>query len=131
MMSAKNRVNPDYYKLAGRDPQDRIPPLRDKQLFARQHAMDGGPAGTFIPGGGHAPGAMGMKQGMASGSKKAATSHSGTRSMASTRPVAGAFGREGAGPGAKRKTKSATTPTKARGTKRTTKKARGKAKRAA
>jgi len=120
MMSAKNRVNPDHYKLAGRDPQDRIPPPKDKQMFARQHARDGGQRRNFIPGGDHPLGAMGMKQGMASGSKKAASSHYGTRAMASTRPVAGAFGREGSEPRAKREKKAARTRTQAR---RTAKKA--------
>lgn len=116
MMSAKNRVNPDYYKLAGRDPQDRIPPPKDKHLFARQRAMDGG---NFFPGGDRAPGAMGTKEGMASGGQKAATSHYGTRAMASTRPVAGAFGREGAESAVKRKKKGGTAGTKSRGTTRT------------
>ena len=49
---------------------------------------------NVMPGDDHTVGAMGAKQGMASGSQKAATSHYGTRAMPSTRHAAGAFGRE-------------------------------------
>ena len=116
-MSSKNRVNPDHYKLAGRDPQgETIAHDRARQMLGvqRSRARSGNP----VPGGDHAVGAMAAKEGMASGSKKAATSHYGTRAMPATRRAAGAFGREDSrGSAAKRKNRKSATTT--RSTKRT------------
>jgi hypothetical protein len=127
-MSSKNRVNPDHYKVAGRDPQgETIQHDRAKQMLGVQRSRARN--GNLIPGRDHPVGAMSAKQGMASGSQKAATSHYGTRAMPATRGAAGAFGREDArGSAAKRKGKKTTT------TRRTTKRksaTRGKSRRAA
>jgi hypothetical protein len=44
-MSSKNRVNPDHYKIAGRDPQAGRPSLgREKQAAARREAGRAGAA---------------------------------------------------------------------------------------
>jgi hypothetical protein len=126
-MSSKNRVNPDHYKLAGRDPQgETIRHDRARQMLGVQRSRTR--TGNPMPGGDHAVGAMAAKQGMASGSKKAATSHYGTRAMPATRGTAGTFGREDPrGSAAKRKGQKTTTT-------RTTKRksaTRGKNRRAA
>ena len=98
-MSSKNRVNPDHYQQAGPDPQGEALNAPDqKQILERERAARPSirPA-NFIPGGDRAPGQKAAKVGMVASSQKTATSHSGTRSMAATRRVPGAFGREGAG----------------------------------
>lgn len=51
-MSNKNRVNPDHYKVAGRDPQgENLNPERNRQMFGREKARQRAkhPA-NFIPG---------------------------------------------------------------------------------
>jgi hypothetical protein len=130
-MSNKNRVNPDHYKLAGRDPQgETIRHDRARQMLGTQRSRSRG--GNFIPGAeDHHVGAMAAKHGMKSDSTKAATSHYGTRAMPSTRGAAGAFGRE---PGSEPRVKRKKTTTSTRATKNassTRAKARGKGKRAA
>ncbi len=130
-MSNKNRVNPDHYKLAGRDPQgETIRHDRARQMLTTQRSRSRG--ANMIPGGDHEVGAMAAKQGMKSGSKKAATSHYGTRAMPSTRGAAGAFGREpGSEPRVKRKKSTTTSKRAAKSASSTRPKARGKSKRAA
>jgi hypothetical protein len=56
-MSNKNRVNPDYYRQAGRDPQgETLNQERQKQLLARERASrPPSSSGNFIPGGDRAP----------------------------------------------------------------------------
>jgi len=52
-MSNKNRVNPDYYRQAGRDPQgETLNQERQKQLLARERASrPSSSSGNFIPDG--------------------------------------------------------------------------------
>jgi hypothetical protein len=113
-MSNKNRVNPDHYKLAGRDPQgETFTPERNREAFGRAVARqrDGrGSRANYIPGappvgGSPAPkgisrrsNGMGMqlsdKRGVKSTSAKQGTSRHGIAPSPQTAPVAGAFGRE-------------------------------------
>ncbi len=113
-MSNKNRVNPDHYKVAGRDPQgEDFTPDLNRQAFGRETARlrDGRTAiANFIPGAapvGEAPpngavrGSRGMgmqasaKRGVKSTSEKEGSSRHYTAPSPQTAPVAGAFGKEG------------------------------------
>ena len=74
-MSNKNRVNPDHYKVAGRDPQgEDFTPDLNRQAFGRETARlrDGGTAtANFIPGA--APVGEAPPNGAVKGSKGAGT----------------------------------------------------------
>lgn len=112
-MSNKNRVNPDHYKVAGRDAQgENFTPGLNRQAFGREIARlrHGRTTTNFIPGAapvGEAPpnGAargnkgMGMqasaKRGVKSTSQKQGSSRHYTAPSPQTAPVAGAFGKEG------------------------------------
>jgi hypothetical protein len=87
-MSNKNRVNPDHYKVAGRDPQgEDFTPDLNRQAFGRETARlrDGRTAiANFIPGAapvGEAPPNGAVRGSRGAPSRKAA-------------PVAGTFGKE-------------------------------------
>jgi hypothetical protein len=56
-MSNKNRINPDYYRQAGRDAQgETLNQGLQKQLLARERASrPAATSGNFIPGGDRAP----------------------------------------------------------------------------
>ena len=50
-MSGKNNVNPDHYKVAGRDRQDdRAPARRESPPPEKPHRKKGESAPNFIPG---------------------------------------------------------------------------------
>jgi hypothetical protein len=50
-MSGKNNVNPDHYKVAGRDKQDdSARARREKPPTGKSHRKKGDPAPNFIPG---------------------------------------------------------------------------------
>jgi hypothetical protein len=116
-MSSKNRVNPDHYRQAGVDFQgETVTQQQDKQRLAREVAARRWTASSkLIPGGEQAPGQKAAKVGVVASSQKAATSHSGTRSMAATRAVPGAFGRERAGFGDRRSPRKASPGTRRTG----------------
>jgi hypothetical protein len=112
-MSNKNRVNPDHYKVAGRDAQgEDFTPELNRQAFGREIARlrHGRTTSNFIPGAapvGEAPPngdvrgnkGMGMqasaKRGVKSTSQKQGSSRHYTAPSPQTAPVAGAFGKEG------------------------------------
>jgi hypothetical protein len=86
-MSNKNRVNPDHYKVAGRDPQgEDFTPDLNRQAFGREIARMrfGRTAANFIPGA--APVGEAPPNGAVRGSRGAPSPK--------TAPVAGAFGKE-------------------------------------
>jgi hypothetical protein len=50
-MSGKNNVNPDHYKVAGRDTQDDVARARrETPPTGKRHRKKGDPAPNFIPG---------------------------------------------------------------------------------
>jgi hypothetical protein len=111
-MSNKNRVNPDHYKVAGRDPQgEDVLVEQNRRLFGANLARRRHGPANFIPGAapvGEAPAKApptaarkqdngvqaSTKRGVASSSRKGATSRHGTGRSPRTAPVAGASGRE-------------------------------------
>ena len=112
-MSNKNRVNPDHYKVAGRDPQgEDVTTELNRQLFGRDVARRRRGPANLIPGAlpvGEAPPAVGHsrraapmgteapgKRGVKSTSEKPGSSRHGTARSPRPAPVAGASGRAGA-----------------------------------
>jgi hypothetical protein len=110
VLSNKNRVNPDYYRQAGRDPQaETLNQERQKQLLAREReSRPRSASANFIPG----------------GDRTAARSPAAPERSRPGQAGAVQGGRRRA-PGARKTTRPATTARRKRTTRRTTKRREG------